>query len=65
MLIPKDSTLFLATWAMHHTEELFPDHDTFNPERYANHPKLANDYAGSPEWSNRDRSCRPRVSGSD
>ncbi|KAJ5982934.1 hypothetical protein N7481_005033 [Penicillium waksmanii] len=47
MLIPKDSTLFVATWAIHHTEELFQDHDTFDPERYANHPKLANDYAGS------------------
>ncbi|KAJ0269254.1 hypothetical protein COL940_012615 [Colletotrichum noveboracense] len=29
-------------------------HDTFNPDRYLKHPKLANDYAGSPEWSNRD-----------
>lgn len=58
MLIPKDSTLFIATWAIHHTEELFPDHDTFDPERYVDHPKLANDYAGSPEWSSRDKSCR-------
>ncbi|KAL2847563.1 cytochrome P450 [Aspergillus pseudoustus] len=57
MFIPKDSTLFVATWAIHHTEGLFPNHDTFDPERYANHPKLANDYAGSPEWSNRDK-CR-------
>lgn len=55
MFIPKDSTLFVATWAIHHTEDLFADHDTFNPDRYRNHPKLANDYAGSPEWSNRDK----------
>ncbi|KKA22700.1 Cytochrome P450 oxidoreductase [Rasamsonia emersonii CBS 393.64] len=56
MLIPKDSTVFVATWAIHHSEDLFPDHDTFNPDRYKNHPKLANDYAGSPDWSNRDKS---------
>ncbi|KEZ41471.1 hypothetical protein SAPIO_CDS7617 [Scedosporium apiospermum] len=55
MLIPKDSTLFVPVWALHHSEELFKDNDTFDPERYANHPKLANDYAGSPEWSNRDK----------
>jgi cytochrome P450 len=54
MLIPKDSTLFVATWALHHTDSLFPDHDTFNPDRYKDHPKLANDYAGSPDWSSRD-----------
>jgi hypothetical protein len=30
MLIPKDSTLFVATWAIHHSEDLFSDHDTFN-----------------------------------
>ncbi|KAJ5797968.1 uncharacterized protein N7503_007264 [Penicillium pulvis] len=53
MFIPKDSTLFIATWAIHHTEELFPDHDTFDPDRYVDHPKLANDYAGSPEWTSR------------
>ncbi|KAF2774012.1 putative cytochrome P450 oxidoreductase [Teratosphaeria nubilosa] len=54
MLIPKDSTLFVAVWALHHTEGLFSDHDTFDPDRYQGHARLANDYAGSPEWSNRD-----------
>ncbi|KAJ0337524.1 hypothetical protein COL26b_006343 [Colletotrichum chrysophilum] len=54
MFIPKDSTVFIATWALHHTDANYPGHDTFNPDRYLNHPKLANDYAGSPEWSNRD-----------
>ncbi|KAF4813759.1 Cytochrome P450 monooxygenase yanC [Colletotrichum siamense] len=54
MFIPKDSTVFIATWALHHTDANYPSHDTFNPDRYLNHLKLANDYAGSPEWINRD-----------
>ncbi|KAH9235592.1 hypothetical protein K456DRAFT_1833555 [Colletotrichum gloeosporioides 23] len=54
MFVPKDSTVFIATWALHHTDANYPSHDTFNPDRYLKHPKLANDYAGSPEWSNRD-----------
>jgi cytochrome P450 len=55
MLIPKDSTVFIPTWAIHHTEELFHDHDEFNPDRYLQHPKLANDYAGSADWKQRDK----------
>ncbi|CAM1509768.1 Fc.00g001030.m01.CDS01 [Cosmosporella sp. VM-42] len=47
MLIPKDSTLFVPVWALHHTEELFKNHDTFDPDRFVDHPKLANDYAGT------------------
>ncbi|KAK1722091.1 cytochrome P450 [Colletotrichum lupini] len=54
MLIPKDSTIFIPTWALHHTEENYPDAERFDPDRYLKHPKLANDYAGSPEWENRD-----------
>lgn len=57
MLIPKDSTLFIATWAIHHSEDHFSDHDTFDPDRFKDHPKLANDYAGSPDWMHRDKSC--------
>ncbi|EXF82196.1 cytochrome P450 2D18 [Colletotrichum fioriniae PJ7] len=54
MLIPKDSTIFIPTWALHHTEKNYPDAEQFDPDRYLKHPKLANDYAGSPEWENRD-----------
>lgn len=54
MLIPKNSWIFVPIWALHHTEELYTDHDTFNPDRYLNHPRLANDYAGSGDWGNRD-----------
>lgn len=53
MLIPKNSTVFLATWAIHHLENIYPDPDTFNPDRYSDHPKLANDYAGSPDYAKR------------
>ncbi|KAL5591178.1 hypothetical protein FOVSG1_010067 [Fusarium oxysporum f. sp. vasinfectum] len=54
MLIPKDSTIFIPTWAIHHTESIYEDPESFNPDRYLNHPKLANDYAGSPDWDTRD-----------
>lgn len=54
MFIPKDTTLFIGTWAIHHSENLFHDHDTFNPDRYLGFEKLANDYAGSGDWAGRD-----------
>lgn len=54
MLIPKGSTVYLATWAVHHTEKYYKDEDAFNPDRYLGYTKLANDYAGSPDWENRD-----------
>ncbi|KAJ4233050.1 hypothetical protein NW759_001833 [Fusarium solani] len=49
MLIPKDSTIFIPTWAIHHNENIYKDPETFDPDRYAQHPRLANDYAGSPD----------------
>lgn len=54
MLIPKGTTLFIPTWAIHHTESIYKDHDTFEPARYADHPRLANDYAGASDYANRD-----------
>ncbi|KAL6360789.1 hypothetical protein LRP88_06497 [Fusarium phalaenopsidis] len=54
MLIPKDSTIFIPTWAIHHNENIYKDPETFDPDRYSQHPRLANDYAGSPDWANRD-----------
>jgi cytochrome P450 len=59
MFIPKDSTVFVAVWAIHHTEQIYSDHDTFNPDRYDSHPRLANDYAGSPDWAKRDKYPNP------
>ncbi|KAI9835775.1 MAG: hypothetical protein M1819_001954 [Sarea resinae] len=54
MFIPKGSTVFAGIWAMHQNETLYPNHDTFNPDRYLNHPKLANDYAVGSDYMNRD-----------
>jgi cytochrome P450 len=54
MLIPKDSTVFIPTWAIHHSEGIYEDPESFNPDRYLDHPRLANDYAGSPDWAKRD-----------
>lgn len=56
MLIPKDSTIFIPVWALNHSEKGgYEDPYAFKPERYANHPKLANDYAGSADYNNRDK----------
>ena len=54
MHIPKDSMIFLATWAIHHSDAEFEDHERFNPDRYLKFDKLANDYAGAADWASRD-----------
>jgi len=54
MFIPKGTTIFLPVWAVHHTDSIYKDPDTFNPDRYAGFERLANDYAGSPDWQHRD-----------
>ncbi|EXJ79931.1 hypothetical protein A1O3_08216 [Capronia epimyces CBS 606.96] len=54
MLIPKGSTVFLPVWAVHHSEGIYEDAERFNPDRYAGMTKLANDYAGSPDYEKRD-----------
>lgn len=55
MLFPKDSTVWLAAWAIHQNEDIYPGHERFNPDRFKNHSKLANEYAVSADWSNRDK----------
>lgn len=56
MLIPKDSSIFIPNWALHHSERFgYEDPDAFKPERYINHPKPANDYAGGSDYNNRDK----------
>lgn len=54
MFIPKGSTVFAGIWAIHQSESIYPDHDTFNPDRYLNHPKLANEYAVGADYTRRD-----------
>ncbi|KAI1617874.1 putative cytochrome P450 oxidoreductase [Exophiala viscosa] len=45
MLIPKDSTIFIPTWAIHHSADIYPDDEAFNPDRFLNYPKLSSEYA--------------------
>jgi cytochrome P450 len=52
MLIPKDATIFIPAYALHQTH--YPDPETYNPDRYLNHPKPASHYAASPDYANRD-----------
>lgn len=61
MFIPKNSIIFTGTWAIHHNGSEFRDPDIFNPDRYLGHPKLASEYAGSPDWANRDMFSSPNL----
>lgn len=45
----------MGVWAMHQNEKLYFDHETFNPDRFLNHPKLANEYASSSDYESRDK----------
>lgn len=56
MLIPKGSTIFVGVWAMHHDKDYYGSHDTFDPDRYLSHTKLANEYAVGPDYEKRDKS---------
>jgi cytochrome P450 len=49
---PKDATIMIPYWALGHSQ--YDDPDTYNPDRYLNHPGLAIDYAGSSNYQNRD-----------
>lgn len=53
-LIPKNSTVFMSVWAMHQNPKLYAEPEKFNPDRFLNHPKLANEYAASPDYAGRD-----------
>jgi cytochrome P450 len=39
-------------WALNHSQ--YDDPDTYNPDRYLNHPGLAAEYAASSDYENRD-----------
>lgn len=57
MLIPKDSTVIIPSYAIHRSEMWnYTDPDNFDPSRFLGHPRLASDYAGSPDYNNRDKS---------
>ena len=51
--LPKGTTIILNVWGLHHDEDHFPDPEQFIPERYANTPLLAPEYAASAEYEKR------------
>lgn len=58
MLIPKGSTIIIGMTALHFNDKTYSDAASFNPDRFLGYTKLANDYAGSPDWEHRDK-CTP------
>lgn len=40
-LLPKGSMVFLNAWGLHHDENKFPNHDTFDPDHYKGQMDLA------------------------
>ncbi|KAF2768278.1 cytochrome P450 [Teratosphaeria nubilosa] len=55
MLIPKDSTVILPSWAMHLSKQAgYDDPEVYNPDRFLQWPKFADSYAGSSNYANRD-----------
>lgn len=54
MLLPKDATVVLNVWAMHHDKSTWKDPEQFMPERFESYPALASTYAASGKWDERD-----------
>ncbi|KAK8151548.1 cytochrome P450 [Phyllosticta citribraziliensis] len=55
MFIPKGSSIFVPVWALHHTEKNgYGDPESYNPDRWQNHTRLASELAGIAEFENRD-----------
>ncbi|KAK8159123.1 cytochrome P450 [Phyllosticta citrichinensis] len=58
MFIPKGSSIFVPVWALHHTEKNgYGDPESYNPDRWQNHTRLASELAGIAEFGNRDEYC--------
>ena len=54
MVLPKDATVVLNVWAMHHDESTWRDPEHFIPERFDAYPALASTYAASGGSDQRD-----------
>lgn len=54
MHLPKDSTVILNVWALHHDEDRWSSPEAFIPERYEEFPALAPVYATSNGTDKRD-----------
>ncbi|VUC26552.1 unnamed protein product [Clonostachys rosea] len=56
MLIPKDATVVIPSYAIHRSQRYnYTEPEEFKPTRFLGHPRLASDYAGSPDYNNRDK----------
>lgn len=53
-LLPKDSTLLLNVWGLHHEEKRYPDADKFDPDRYQGWPGFSAEYANTADPEKRD-----------
>ncbi|KAL4794340.1 cytochrome P450 [Aspergillus venezuelensis] len=54
MTIPAGSTVMINVWGLHHNDSIHNNPDEFNPSRYEGRTELANVYASSPDYKNRD-----------
>jgi cytochrome P450 len=52
MLVPKDATIFLPVYALHHT--YYSDANIYNPDRYLGHLRSSSEYAIMSDYENRD-----------
>ncbi|GKZ24636.1 hypothetical protein AbraIFM66951_011906 [Aspergillus brasiliensis] len=53
-LIPRNTTVIINSWGMHHDEKRFPNPDTFDPDRYKGQTMLAPELAASADYESRD-----------
>ncbi|KIV88838.1 hypothetical protein PV10_08476 [Exophiala mesophila] len=52
--LPKGTICFVNVWGLHHDENVFPDSQTFNPDRYEGRTQFAAEYANSADFNARD-----------
>ncbi|OKO90634.1 Fumitremorgin C synthase [Penicillium subrubescens] len=53
-LIPKDTTVIINSWGMHHDEKHFPNPDTFDTDHYKGQTTLASELATVADCESRD-----------
>jgi cytochrome P450 family 619 len=53
-LIPKNTTVIINGWGMHHDEKRFPNPDTFDPDHYKGQTTLAPELAAAADYESRD-----------
>ncbi|KAJ5569117.1 cytochrome P450 [Penicillium hetheringtonii] len=53
-LIPKDATVIINSWGMHHDETRFSNPDVFDPDHYKGQTTLAPELAAAADYESRD-----------